>query len=187
MRCWKSLFIETTKPFVDARIWCLALLLMAVGVTVGAQNARQNGAGSRSVRDGVYTGEQARRGDAAYQDRCAACHEGTLSGGVMGVIRKFMRESICGRSGRITRQAIFMVQPSQNRCREHPSVFGEAMTGGRELVAFGQRIGNPGSQAGMWAAPVVQVDNATPIVPRREKSAIRGIRGSVGLSWCTRR
>jgi quinoprotein glucose dehydrogenase len=72
------------KTIVDARIWCLALLLMAVGVTVGAQNARQNGAGSRSVRDGVYTGEQARRGDAAYQDRCAACHEGTLSGGVMG-------------------------------------------------------------------------------------------------------
>src|ERR1700730_4393456 len=48
-----------------------------------------------------------------------------------------------------------MVQPSQNRCREHPSVFGEAMTYGRELVAFGQRIGNPGSQAGMWAAPVI--------------------------------
>ena len=36
-----------------------------------------------------------------------------------------------------------MVQPSQNRCREHPSVFGEAMTYGRDLVAFGQRIGNP--------------------------------------------
>jgi hypothetical protein len=61
------------------------------------------------------------------------------------VIRKFMRESICRRSRRITRQAIFMGQPSQNRCREHPSVFGEAMTGGRELVAFGDRLGNPGS------------------------------------------
>jgi hypothetical protein len=33
-------------------------------------------------------------------------------------------ESICGRSRRITRQGIFMGLPSQNRCREHPSVFG---------------------------------------------------------------
>jgi hypothetical protein len=39
----------------------------------------------------------------------------------------------------------------------------------------------------MSASLVIQVDNATPIVPRLEKSAIRGIRGSVGLSWCTRR
>jgi hypothetical protein len=74
------------------------------------------------------------------------------SDGRKAVIREFMHESICGRSRRVTRQAIFMVQPSQNRCREHPSVFGEAMTGGRELVAFGQRIGNSGSQAGVWAA-----------------------------------
>jgi hypothetical protein len=66
-----------------------------------------------------------------------------------------MHEGICGRSRRITRHAIFRVQPSQNRCREHPSVFGEAMAGGRELVGFVQRIGNPGSQAGMWAAPVI--------------------------------
>ena len=71
------------------------------------------------------------------------------------MIRKFIREGICSHSRRVMRQAIFMVQPSQNRCRDHPSVFGEAMTGGRERVAFGQRIGNPGSQAGMGAAPVI--------------------------------
>jgi quinoprotein glucose dehydrogenase len=72
------------RAIVDARRWCLTLLLIAVGVTVGARSAGQNGAGSRSVRDGVYTGEQAKKGDAAYQDKCAACHEGNLAGSVMG-------------------------------------------------------------------------------------------------------
>ena len=36
------------------------------------------------------------------------------------------------------------------------------------------------------ALTVVQVDNPTPIILSREKSVIRGIRGSVVLSSCTR-
>ena len=39
----------------------------------------------------------------------------------------------------------------------------------------------------MWAVAIVQLDNATPIIPSLEKSVIRGIRGSVGRSRCTRR
>jgi hypothetical protein len=79
-----------------------------------------------------------------------------------------------------------MVQPSQNRCREHPSVFGEAMTGGRGLVAFGQRIGNPGSQAGMWAAPVI-VDHPVAKNPS-EMSLVDGdpYREPVGWLRCFR-
>ena len=50
---------------------------------------------------------------------------------------------------------IFMVQPAQNRRSDYATVFGEAMTRGRDLLPFGQRIGNPGPQAGMWAAPVI--------------------------------
>ena len=32
-----------------------------------------------------------------------------------------------------------------DRRRDHLCVFGEAMTGGHEIVPFGQRTGNPGS------------------------------------------
>jgi quinoprotein glucose dehydrogenase len=35
----------------------------------------------RAAADGVYTQEQAKRGDAAYQRACASCHMPDLSGG----------------------------------------------------------------------------------------------------------
>ena len=36
---------------------------------------------TRSVWDGVYTEEQAKRGEAAYRKECAACHGDMLTGG----------------------------------------------------------------------------------------------------------
>ena len=36
---------------------------------------------SRSVWDGVYTEEQAKRGDEVYKKECAACHGAELTGG----------------------------------------------------------------------------------------------------------
>jgi hypothetical protein len=42
-------------------------------------------------------------------------------------------------------------------------------------------------QSEMRSAPVIEVDNATPIVVSLEKFVIRGIHGAVGLSRCTRR
>jgi hypothetical protein len=42
-------------------------------------------------------------------------------------------------------------------------------------------------QCEMRSAPVIEVDNATPIVLSLEKFVIRGIHGAVGLSRCTRR
>ena len=36
---------------------------------------------SRSVWDGVYTEEQAKRGEAVYAKECASCHSDTLMGG----------------------------------------------------------------------------------------------------------
>ena len=39
-----------------------------------------NGQEMRSVWDGVYTAEQAKRGEALYGQHCAACHGGTLLG-----------------------------------------------------------------------------------------------------------
>jgi len=38
-------------------------------------------AGSRSVWDGVYSREQARRGQTVYQQECAKCHGQNLAGG----------------------------------------------------------------------------------------------------------
>ena len=48
--------------------------VLAVLETVTAQT-------SRSVWDGVYTQEQAKRGEAAYGERCARCHKADLSSG----------------------------------------------------------------------------------------------------------
>ena len=41
----------------------------------------QESAESRSVWDGVYTEEQAKRGEAVYKRECAACHGDMLTGG----------------------------------------------------------------------------------------------------------
>ena len=40
-------------------------------------------AAATSVWDGVYTDEQAKRGEAIYDERCAACHGPELEGGDM--------------------------------------------------------------------------------------------------------
>src|SRR5438067_64399 len=37
-------------------------------------------AAARTTADGVYTGAQAQRGQAAYADRCASCHRADLGG-----------------------------------------------------------------------------------------------------------
>src|ERR1700680_4708050 len=52
----------------------VAIALLAVVVV--AQDAP-----SRSVWDGVYTQEQAQRGQSSYNQYCMACHGGSLSGG----------------------------------------------------------------------------------------------------------
>ena len=39
---------------------------------------------TRTVWDGVYTEEQAKRGEAIYFDRCVRCHGATLMGGTDG-------------------------------------------------------------------------------------------------------
>jgi quinoprotein glucose dehydrogenase len=39
---------------------------------------------ARSVWDGVYTKEQAQRGQAAYRENCAKCHGENLAGGEAG-------------------------------------------------------------------------------------------------------
>jgi len=52
----------------------LVVLLAALGGLVFAQE-------KRSVWDGVYTAEQAKRGQARYNQQCSSCHGDTLAGG----------------------------------------------------------------------------------------------------------
>jgi cytochrome c len=60
--------------------------LAAIGAAYSTLCAQQNrivpaSAGSRSVWDGVYTEEQAKRGEQLYHLRCASCHGDKLTGG----------------------------------------------------------------------------------------------------------
>jgi len=47
----------------------------------GRVRRAQEASPSRSVWDGVYTEEQAKRGEEAYRKECASCHGDTLVGG----------------------------------------------------------------------------------------------------------
>jgi hypothetical protein len=48
---------------------------------------------------------------------------------------------------------IHLLQPAQDRRLDQPTVFGEVMTGGREVLAFGHWIGNPGPNRQLGARP----------------------------------
>jgi mono/diheme cytochrome c family protein len=52
---------------------CIAVWMAVMGAIPRGQDAR-------SVWDGVFTAEQARRGEALYGQHCAACHGGNLLG-----------------------------------------------------------------------------------------------------------
>ncbi len=56
------------------------VMVVAMAITTGAGTgvaARQ----AQSVWDGIYTAEQARRGEPLYQQSCAECHGPDLTGG----------------------------------------------------------------------------------------------------------
>ncbi len=57
-----------------------ALRAQDITATAPQQDAKQD---TKSVWDGVYTADQAKRGRAQYNDQCASCHGAELSGGEM--------------------------------------------------------------------------------------------------------
>ncbi len=67
-------------------VWICLVAICALGVGI-AESARGNSRSkqavetTRSVWDGVYTEEQAKRGEEIYGKECAACHGATLVGG----------------------------------------------------------------------------------------------------------
>lgn len=56
------------------------MALALAGVWVGASYLAVGAQQTRSVWDGVYTIEQAKRGEALYGEHCASCHGPTLAG-----------------------------------------------------------------------------------------------------------
>jgi mono/diheme cytochrome c family protein len=60
---------KTTIPVLCAG----ALFAVSVSVVVGAQ-------GSKAASEGVFTAEQAQRGEMIYKEQCAACHGDNLEG-----------------------------------------------------------------------------------------------------------
>lgn len=59
-----------------------ALLVAMVGASVRAASRAQD----RTTWDGVYTAEQADRGEALYTEHCARCHGATLQGNGEGAL-----------------------------------------------------------------------------------------------------
>jgi mono/diheme cytochrome c family protein len=62
------------------RVIAVGWIVFGVVLAAGARGAQA----SRSVWDGVYTDEQAKRGAAVYFERCVHCHGPTLAGGTDG-------------------------------------------------------------------------------------------------------
>jgi mono/diheme cytochrome c family protein len=54
--------------------------LGVMGAFFGALRAQEPAPSERSVWDGVYTEEQAKRGEALYEKQCSACHGDKLAG-----------------------------------------------------------------------------------------------------------
>lgn len=63
----------------------LSACAFAGSLLVAAQTPPPTGSAqsipSRTAKDGVYSNQQATRGQAVYKDRCASCHGATLEGG----------------------------------------------------------------------------------------------------------
>jgi S-disulfanyl-L-cysteine oxidoreductase SoxD len=78
----KLRIMEEWLPKWDAAVlrpyWLLGAICFAA---VLAGRAQETPATSRSVWDGVYTAEQAKRGEEIYRKECASCHADTLVGG----------------------------------------------------------------------------------------------------------
>jgi quinoprotein glucose dehydrogenase len=47
---------------------------------LGAEALAKAAQGSRTTNDGVFTADQAKRGDAVYKEQCATCHGDNLEG-----------------------------------------------------------------------------------------------------------
>jgi S-disulfanyl-L-cysteine oxidoreductase SoxD len=69
------------RPYGIRRAICVVASLAAACCGGFLARAQETAPTSRSVWDGVYTEEQAKRGEELYRKECASCHGDTLVGG----------------------------------------------------------------------------------------------------------
>jgi len=69
------------RPYGIRRAICVVASLTAVCYGGFLARAQETASTSRSVWDGVYTEEQAKRGEEMYRKECASCHGDALVGG----------------------------------------------------------------------------------------------------------
>src|SRR6478735_4745494 len=55
-------------------------ILTVTGCMVSGLYATMGAQAAKSVKEGVYTADQAKRGEALYKENCAACHGDDLAG-----------------------------------------------------------------------------------------------------------
>ncbi len=65
---------------MSSRLMRFAVSVSVCTLAASLLAAAQAPAPSRSARDGVYSDEQATRGQAVYKDKCASCHGAALAG-----------------------------------------------------------------------------------------------------------
>ena len=68
---------------MDHMRFTFLLFILASLVAAGAFSPTRAQDSQRTVWDGVYTGDQAKRGEAAYVEACSNCHGRTLEGADM--------------------------------------------------------------------------------------------------------
>jgi mono/diheme cytochrome c family protein len=71
--------MSTQHRSIQVRVRLLSNVLLTTASIVWAA-ALTEAQSARTVRDGVFTGAQAARGQAIYQKQCASCHGGKLEG-----------------------------------------------------------------------------------------------------------
>ena len=68
---------------MSPRIAAVSLIALLTGAALCEIVAAQQEPAIRSVWDGVYTADQAKRGEPLYGGQCASCHGSVLEGGEM--------------------------------------------------------------------------------------------------------
>ena len=89
MDCWVPRWgAAVLRPYGLHRAICIVAILIVVlygealvRATGTVPRAQETASTSRSVWDGVYTEEQAKRGEEMYRKECASCHGDSLVGG----------------------------------------------------------------------------------------------------------
>ena len=71
---------RTLAGVIVAVAWAAGSYVVSGSTRIGAIESAQDAPARRSVWDGVYTDDQAKRGEAQYARNCESCHGADLSG-----------------------------------------------------------------------------------------------------------